>query len=125
MSVHRWNNFSATSEELTKKTEELNTALTKEKATVETLFVSVKKTNEGSKERKDLINQINKQYGKYLPNLLTESSSLEDIEKAQRRVNSELERNFRIKIQNATLTDVVTNKIKFQTKAFDDFKKNC
>jgi hypothetical protein len=117
--------FSATSEELTKKTEELNTALTKEKATVETLFLSVKKTNKGSKERKDLINQINKQYGKYLPNLLTESSSLEDIENAQRRVNSELERNFRIKIQNATLTDVVTNKIKFQTKAFEDFKKTA
>jgi len=51
------------------------------------LFEQLKRTKEGTKERGALISKINDQYGKYLDKLLTEKSSLQDIEKAQRRVN--------------------------------------
>ena len=114
--------FSATSDELVKKTEELGKGFTNEKVAAESLFISIKKTTKGSKERKEIIDAINKQYGKYLPNLLTEASNLEEIENAQRKVNQELNRNFRIKIQNATQTDILTNKIEQQNEAFEAFQ---
>lgn len=115
--------FSATSEQLKDETSKLNDEFIKEKTAVTDLFISLQNTNKGSKERNDLINQINKQYGQYLPKLLTEKSSLQEIEQAQRLVNQELTRNFRIKIQNATQTDVLTNKIKFQNAEFEKFRK--
>ncbi|HNX08267.1 MAG TPA: hypothetical protein PKL96_11840, partial [Bacteroidales bacterium] len=50
-----------------------------EVVSAEILFKALAKTNEGSKERKKSINDINTAYGTYLPNLLTEKSSLTDI----------------------------------------------
>lgn len=51
----------------------------------------LKRGNITQEQRKELIKEINQQYGEYLPNLLTEKSSLEDIEKAQAAVNKQLE----------------------------------
>jgi hypothetical protein len=58
------------------------------------LFESLKNTNLSTKARRGLIEEINKEYGEYLPHLLTEKSTLEEIEKAQKAVNDQL----RIKI---------------------------
>jgi len=115
--------FSATSDELVKTTEALNEEFVKEKVAADSLFNSLKDTNKSSEERKEIIKEINKQYGAYIPNLLTESSSLQAIAIAQRAVNDELNRNFRTKVQVATQTDILTNKINFQNKAFEDFKQ--
>ena len=54
----------------------------------------LKKLNPSSEERKKLIEEINKKYKDYLPSLLTEKSSLEDIERAQKKVND----TYRIRI---------------------------
>ncbi len=115
--------FSATSDELVKTTEALKDEFVKEQVAANSLFNSLKDTNKSSEERKEIIKEINKQYGAYIPNLLTETSSLEAIAIAQRAVNDELNRNFRAKVQQATQTDILTNKINFQNKAFEDFKK--
>ena len=117
--------FSATSKELVKTTEALNDEFVKEQVAADNLFNSLKDTNKSSEERKDIIKEINKQYGAYIPNLLTESSSLQAIAVAQRAVNAELSRNFRQKVQQATQVDILTEKVKFQTKAFKDFQKDA
>lgn len=122
--ISKVKDFSATSDELVGVTEKINQEFTEEKATVDRLFTSLKKTNDGSKQRKDLIQSINQQYGKYLPNLLTERSTLADIEFAQRLVNEQLSKNFALKIQNATQTDIFTNKIKSQNDAFEGLRKS-
>mgnify|MGYP000939289374 CR=1 FL=1 len=44
-----------------------------------------------SENRKALIAQINDKYGEYLPNLLSEKSSLQEIEKAQKSANKAFE----------------------------------
>lgn len=51
----------------------------------------LKRGNITQEQRKDLIKEINTQYAEYLPNLLSEKSSLDDIEKAQAAVNKQLE----------------------------------
>jgi hypothetical protein len=110
--------FVATSEQLKEVTNGLQKEFAKESAELAIVFQSLGNANEGSKEREELINKINEQYGKYLPNLLTEKSSLEDITKAQELANQGLTKNFLLKVQQATLTDVFTNKIQAQQNAF-------
>lgn len=114
--------FQATSEELAGATEKLSQEFTKEAAAADQVFTALENANEGSKERKDLIDQVNKQYGKYLPNLLDEKSTLEDIADAQRLVNQALTQGFLIRIQQATQTDIFTNKVKAQRAAFENLR---
>lgn len=55
-----------------------------------TLFGRLKNLKEGTDERRDLLIKINELYGKYIPHLLSEKSTLEDIKKAQDAVNASL-----------------------------------
>lgn len=71
------------------------------------LFNALKNTNEKSDERKRLIDAINTAYGKYLPNLLTEKSSLKDIETAQLAVNKALREKIAIQVRDKAMADVV------------------
>ena len=50
----------------------------------------LKKDTLGKAARKKLIEETNAKYGQYLPNLLTEKSTIEDIEKAQKASNKQL-----------------------------------
>lgn len=43
------------------------------------LFVQLQQTNDGSQRRRELIEQLNRVYGEYLPKLVTEKDSLADI----------------------------------------------
>jgi hypothetical protein len=117
--------FSATSDELAGKIENLNSEFAKESAELQIVFSSLKKTNKGTKERRQLIDKVNEAYGKYLPKLLTEKSSLEEITKAQKIANQALTQSFLLKIKQTTLEDIVTEKVKDQIKNFEDLKNRA
>ena len=117
--------FTATSGELTEKTTQLKEAFAKESAELAKVFSRISETNEGSKERKDLIDKLNSSYGKYLPNLLTEKSTLAEIGAAQRILNQQLTQKFLLQLKDATLTDVLTNKIKKQQEVFEALQKSA
>jgi len=82
-------------------------------------FNALKDTNLSTDARKELISQINTQYGTYLPNLLTEKSSLEEIEKAQKAVNDQM----RIDIISKALKEELTNALKEEAKAVESIVK--
>ena len=69
------------------------------------LFNRLKEADKGSKERRKLMTQINEQYGKYLPNLLTEKSSLEEIATAQESVNTKLRQALALKAKNQAMDE--------------------
>ncbi len=92
--------------------EQLNTSATR----LEVLFKRLKATNVGSKLRKDLLNQINIEYGEYLPNLLTEKSSIEEINTAQIKANESLRKNIELKIQHAATEEILINQTKRESK---------
>lgn len=69
------------------------------------LFSRLKEADKGSKERRKLMEQINQQYGKYLPNLLTEKSSLEEIATAQETVNTKLRQALALKAKNQAMDE--------------------
>ena len=75
---------------LNKTFQEFQVELGKEKASVDSLFSSLKKTNEGTDERAKLIKAVNEQYGQYLPHLLTEKSNLNEINTAYNIINDSL-----------------------------------
>lgn len=68
----------------------------KERKSLEELKDAATKAAEGSDERKRVIDKINELYGDYLPNLLTEKSSNEELETALKNVNTQLEQKIKL-----------------------------
>lgn len=73
---------------------------------VDFLFNKLKNAKKGTKEYKDLMTEINKQYGKYLPNLITEQTSLADLATAHETVNTKLRQSIALKAKNSALDEI-------------------
>jgi len=91
-----WEYYSKISDTV-KKQQELDNALSEankkfgeQRFEMDELFDKLKKTNSGTEERKRLVDELNTEYGQYLPNLLTEKSSLIEINNAQELANKSL-----------------------------------
>lgn len=89
--------FASNSDDAVSSSAELQNALKKDTAAANENFEAAKKTAEGTNSRKIAIETLNELYGSYLPNLLDEKSSLEDIETAQRAVNEALAQSYVLK----------------------------
>lgn len=89
-------------------------SISKELGPMTQAFDKLKGLNESSGERSELIKQINEQYGQYLPSLLTEKSSLQEIEAAQSSANKALEESIGKKVRAQVLEEVITEKIRKQ-----------
>jgi hypothetical protein len=75
---------------LVKEQEKEQISLEKIRNEMNLSFEVLKKDNFAKGSKILLIKQINEKYGKYLPNLLTEKSTLKEIEEAQKGVNKQL-----------------------------------
>jgi hypothetical protein len=102
----------------TKTLEESNAAMTKyneERATEITnstvLFEALKQENISKSKRAELIKEINTSYGKYLPHLLTEKSSLNEINSAQKLVNQSIRDSIAAKIYVAKASPYIAENI--------------
>lgn len=96
----------------------------KEERSLSSLFDALKRTNSGTDERKKLIKAVNDQYGQYLPSLLSEKSSLEEINEAYTIINTSIKEQIALKIKNATTDDVITSGLKEQVSAVSDIRKS-
>ena len=94
-----------------------NDELGREQEQLNGAFEALKATTKGSQERKELIEEINKEYGKYLPNLLTEASNLNDIEIAQLGANIALEKSIALKIREQSIADSTSKYVKTRAAA--------
>ena len=90
-----------------------------EKRALEQLQTALRNTKQGSKERADLIKTINEKYGDYLPNLLTEKDSLDEVFSALKNVNDELERKIYLQAMESDITQITENMLN-QTKTILD-----
>lgn len=82
-------------------------------------FNALQNGNLPAEQRKILIDQINQRYGQYLPNLLTEKSSLEDIKKAQDGANESLQRKILIMAREESLTAIYKEQAEQHSKLVD------
>lgn len=96
----------------------------KEERSLSSLFDALKRTNSGTDERKKLIKAVNDQYGQYLPRLLSERSSLDEINEAYTIINTSIKEQIALKIKNATTDEVITSGLKEQVSAVSDIRKS-
>lgn len=94
-----WSIYTDNQSEAVQETDNLNDKLKDSEATIKAEFDNLTRLTEASKtdvsvklERQQAIDTINQKYGQYLPNLLTEATTTEQIAAAYERVNRALAR---------------------------------
>lgn len=102
---------------------EFETNLASEKAQMDYLFDVIKKSNEGSEARATAIKLLNEKYGEYLPSLLTEKNTLQEIEKAQRFANDELVRSMSLKAKKTAMEETANIYMESYEERYNDFIK--
>ncbi len=111
-------------EKLNKTFNEFTVEAAKEERSLSSLFDALKRTNSGTDERKKMIKAVNGQYGQYLPKLLTEKSSLEDINEAYLIINTSIKEQIALKIKNSATDEIVTSGLKEQVSAVSHIRKS-
>lgn len=99
------------------------TEIDKERKSLEELKDAATKAAEGSDERKRAIDKINELYGDYLPQLLTEKTSNEELETALTNVNTQLERKIKLQARENAEMDIQQHKMDAVKAALDSFNK--
>jgi TP901 family phage tail tape measure protein len=113
----------ATATSVAKKSyKEFQAEFEKERINSDGLFEALKRANEGTKERRDLIQKINEKYGEYLKNQLSEKSTLDEIATAQREVNREMEIAFAAKAKDKARQKVLDKRVPKQIDALNDIR---
>ena len=102
---------------------DFNAILATERQHLRTLFSALEKTTAGTEGHRKAINEINTAYGKYLPNLLSEKSSLNEIREAYRLVNRQLMENAALKAQSGAIDKTLEKAIKTQSEALTEMRE--
>ena len=102
---------------------QMNEEITVEQRSLTSLFDVLKRTTDGTKERRDVLQEINDKYGSYLPNLLTEKSSLNEIDAAYRRINEALVAQIAMKHKNEAIGNVAADAAKEQVEAIEGMRE--
>lgn len=76
------------------------------------LFEKTKELSEGTEGRAAAIKRINELYGTYLPNLLTETSSNEDLAIAQEAVNAKIRERIALRFKDSAFEDEMAKRAK-------------
>lgn len=101
----------------------INTETSKEIISLNSVFESLKNAKEGTDKRAEAIKIINDRYTKYLDNLLTEKSTIEDIEKAQKRATNALIADISVKQNKAKLEESLGEIASSFDSSFEGFLK--
>lgn len=99
------------------------TKIDEETRALDKLKTALKNTKEGSKERAGLIKEINERYGEYLPNLVSEKDSLNDIFEALKSVNDEFERKTYLEAMDQDLTSITEDVLAKTKTTIDELVK--
>ncbi len=105
--------------ELSKLTEEYNIELDSEREHLDNVFDALRDSNISESLRKSLINDLNTNYKEYLPNLLTEESSLKDVNVAQQALNGSMRERIALQLIQQKITTLTESQIKRREKAIE------
>ena len=87
----------------TTATEKYNQAIAREQAALDQLVATATDESTTLQARQAAIEEINARYGQYLPNLLSEKSTLQEIAQAQELATQALEHNMAVKMRQEAL----------------------
>ena len=115
--------FRKSADSATDSLKDANAELMNEQRALSDTFDALKKAGEGTDERRRLIDEINHKYGEYMPNLLSEKSSLNDIEAAYRAVNNAMVDNIALKYKEQEINNATSEAAKEQTDALESLRQ--
>jgi hypothetical protein len=95
----------------------------KEKVALDDLFSSLTDVNVKGDERSAVIDQINQQYGDYLPNLLTEASTAEEVAAAYELVNQALIKKAVTQAKTQALEEATAKLLKGQITSLKEIEE--
>lgn len=81
------------------------------------VFNAYKKANEGTEEKKKLLDTIKSKYGEYIKSLIDEKGRLMDVEAAQRMANQALKESIALKIKDESIKELTSKEIKKQAES--------
>lgn len=116
--------LSKRSDEATDSLSRMNGELISEQHSLDSLFGALKRTAEGSQQRRNIIQQINDKYGTYLPNLLTEKSNLDEINEAYKRINRTLVTQLAMKYKNEEIGNITSEAAKTQVEVIEGMRQD-
>lgn len=114
--------FTQKQKEANKYTRQMKSEILEEETACNRLFVALKAAGQGTEQRNRLIEIINQKYGEYLPKLLTEESTLNDIRKAQDSVNAAIRTNIALKTQQEAVDDIEQKSLEKKASDLDDIR---
>ena len=103
---------------------EMNGELMNEQRGLDSLFTALEKAEPGTERRRDLIREINEQYGTYLPYLLDEKSSLDEIKSAYDRINTALTQQIALKHKNEAITRATEDSAQEQMDLLESLRQS-
>ena len=108
---------------MTASLDKMNEELNREQTALGHLFTSLQQAGEGTDRRRQLIEEINNRYGTYLPNLLTEKSSLDEIKSAYDRINSAMTQQIALKNRNEAINTATEEAASEQIGTLDSLRE--
>ena len=110
--------------EVTASIKDMQKELGTEQMRLDNLFTSLKTANEGTQLRRDLIKAINEQYGQYMPYLLDEKSTLDEIEGAYKRINTELTKQVAMKYKQQDIDELTEKEGSRQVDSIEEMRQS-
>lgn len=117
--VRRFNEISKAQRELNKAYTETIDKIGRERSALDRMGKAVTDAKIGSQERADAIKKLNERFGDYLPHLLTEKSSNEEVAAALKLANTELERKIKLQAMEEAQTKIFNSLTDAASKAAD------
>lgn len=103
---------------------EMNAELMNEQRGLDSLFAALQKAEQGTERRRELIEEINRQYGTYLPYLLDERSTLDEIKAAYDRINTAMTQQIALKHKNEAITKATEESAQEQMDLLEDLRQS-
>jgi tape measure domain-containing protein len=98
-----------------------NEQIAKETGELDALFGALKKTNEGSEERRKLIDEINGKYGTTLTNIKNEKEFIEQLDLAYQNLIKQIKNKAQAEAKQQVLTDLYTKQARAQQIAANSY----
>lgn len=114
--------FSSRTTEADKAMKSFSSANMQEQQEMYKLYDAIRKTNEGTQQRKELINEFNSKYGSYISNLLTEKSTVDDLAAAYREASTAIQNKIAMQKIEEAKTHVTNESIEARGEAMSEFQ---
>lgn len=114
--------FSSRTTEAEKAMKSFSSANMQEQQDMYKFYDAIRKTNEGTQQRRDLINEFNSKYGSYISNLLTEKSTVDDLAAAYREASTAIQNKIDMQKIEEAKTNVTNESIEARGEAMSEFQ---